>query len=163
MKKIYKVAISFAFIALTACGTSHKGADSLYTQGLGGESEVYGQKIYPVTTKAPANQSYFYDYDKNSLRSDYYPSVDAQAKYLLTHPSAKVLITGNTDSRGSREYNIALGERRALSVVERLKMAGVKPSQVKTISYGSEKPVALGETESAFAKNRRADLIYLSE
>ena len=82
---------------------------------------------------------------------------------MITHSNARVLVAGNTDARGSHEYNMALGERRALAVVRILKMAGVKPSQIRYISYGDMRPIALGHTQMAYAQNRRVDLTYLKK
>ena len=174
MKTIHMttVIVIGACIALSACSSTGNKKGNMFgqtgttdsgmvTQGLGNASQVYGENVYATTTNAPANQSYFYDFDKSQLHDNAYASIDAQANYLIAHPDARVLLAGNTDARGSREYNIALGERRDLSVVERLKMDGVKPSQIRTISYGAEKPVALGQTDADYAKNRRVDLTYL--
>jgi peptidoglycan-associated lipoprotein len=81
---------------------------------------------------------------------------------LATHPNAKILLTGNTDEHGSREYNIGLGQRRADSVASVLEADGASKNQITTVSYGAEKPVALGHDEAAYAQNRRVDLIYQS-
>lgn len=86
--------------------------------------------------------------------------VNAEASYLLQHSEAKIRLEGNTDERGSREYNIALGERRAQTVANALKMSGVQSNQVSVISYGKEKPVALGNDEGAYSQNRRVNLKF---
>ena len=86
--------------------------------------------------------------------------MNAQADYLKDHPNARVLIAGHTDERGSREYNIALGERRANTVAEVMRMSGVNSSQVRVVSYGKERPINLSSDEEARAQNRRAELTY---
>lgn len=106
------------------------------------------------------NQHYYFDFNSNDIHSVDMPSIKVQANYLATHSSAKVLLTGNTDERGSREYNIGLGNRRANSVAKILELDGVNASQITVVSYGAEKPVALGHDEASYAKNRRVDLIY---
>ena len=96
----------------------------------------------------------------NTVHNPDRDSIDAQAQYLLSHPNARILLEGNTDSRGSREYNIALGERRSISIGEALKLDGVGEEQIRLVSYGEEKPVALGTAENSYRLNRRVNLIY---
>ncbi len=84
--------------------------------------------------------------------------ISAYANYLLNHPGAVVRLEGNTDARGTREYNIALGERRANAVAQALELAGVSPKQISVISYGKEKPVALGQDEADYSQNRRVQM-----
>lgn len=133
----------------------------LSSNALGERSGIYGQN-YAGRLRAPANQSYYFAFDKSAIHKVDLASIDAQANYLVAHRQAKVLLAGNTDIRGSREYNVALGERRAQAVAERLRSDGVYSSQLKLISYGAEKPLALAHNEQAYAKNRRVDLTYLS-
>ncbi len=121
------------------------------------KSEEPGERY---TTKAPHNQVYLFPFDNAVFASKYHPSLDAQATYLMEHPSARVLLSGHTDSRGSREYNIALGERRAKSVYEFLRVAGVPKRQIRLVSYGEERPVAYGHDESSYRQNRRVELDY---
>lgn len=107
------------------------------------------------------NQRRFYfAFDSHSLKSKYLAVIKAHANYLRHHPNQKVLLAGNTDSRGSREYNLILGEKRADVVAKTLEKYGVKQSQVRTISYGEERPIFLGHSSEDYAKNRRTDLIY---
>ncbi len=106
------------------------------------------------------NQHYYFDFNKNDVHSMDMASIKVQANYLATHPQARVLVTGNTDERGSREYNVALGSRRANSVERILELDGVNSNQITMVSYGAEKPVALAHNEDAYAQNRRADLLY---
>lgn len=113
-----------------------------------------------VTVKAPHNQIYHFAFNKSHLKKDYYKSLKAQANFLLRHPDARVKLEGHTDERGSREYNIALGMRRAKAVARYLKQHGVSPDQISMVSYGQEKPAALGHNEQAYWKNRRVHLKY---
>ncbi len=101
-----------------------------------------------------------FDYDSSEIRPQYLPILRAHADYLINTPSARVLIEGHCDERGSREYNIALGERRANAVKRFLEAEGVSPLQIDTVSYGEERPVDPGHNELAWAKNRRAVLVY---
>ena len=115
-----------------------------------------------VLLAAPHNQSYYFDFNKSLVKNKYLASIQAQANYLMQHPKAKILVAGNTDARGSHEYNMALGERRALAVVRVLEEDGVNSSQIKYLSYGDMRPIALGHSAAAYAKNRRVDLTYKS-
>ena len=104
-----------------------------------------------------------FDFDKYDIRSGDAMVLDAHAKYLAAHPGAHLRIEGNTDERGTREYNMALGERRAKSAAAYLTSKGAASSQIEVISYGEERPVAMGHNEDAWAQNRRDDLNYTSE
>lgn len=102
----------------------------------------------------------YFDFDKSEIRDEAKPILKAHAEYLSAHPDVHVVLEGNTDERGTREYNMALGERRAKAVYQYLTLLGVGPSQLKTVSYGEERPAALGHDESAWSKNRRVELDY---
>jgi peptidoglycan-associated lipoprotein len=103
--------------------------------------------------------SVYFSYDKFLLGTREKSILDQVATYMKAHSSLGLIVEGNCDERGSDEYNRSLGERRALSVKDYLTAAGIAPERVKTISYGEERPVDKGTTESSFLKNRRADLI----
>ena len=117
--------------------------------------------------KDPANilskRSIYYDLDKFDVKDEYRPLVEAHAKYLRENPSAKMLIQGNTDERGSREYNVALGQRRSDGVKRMLMLLGAKEAQIESVSLGEEKPKADGHDEAAWSQNRRADMLYGGE
>jgi len=110
-----------------------------------------------------AKRSIYFDFDSSSVKGSDKPTVEAHAGYLKDHADNKVIIQGNTDARGSREYNLGLGQRRAESVKRSLEVLGVKDSQVEAVSLGKEKPKATGNTEADFAENRRADILYNGE
>lgn len=107
-----------------------------------------------------AKRSVYFDYDKFDVKSEFDPIVEAHGKNLLKNKGAKVVIQGNTDERGGREYNLALGAKRADAVRKSLNVMGVPDSQIETVSFGKEKPKATGKTEQDFAENRRADIVY---
>ncbi len=102
----------------------------------------------------------YFDFDESTIRPEFMDTLRAHAEYLVNTPSAHLVIEGHCDERGSREYNIALGERRANAVRRFLEAEGVSPIQLETVSYGEERPVDPGHDESAWAKNRRAELVY---
>lgn len=117
-----------------------------------------GRIINPL--KAPSNQTYYFDYDSNNVHVSDDQALDIQANYLASHPSARIRLEGNTDNRGSREYNIGLGWRRAQAVQQYLVQRGVRTEQIQMVSYGKEHPAAMGDTPRAWALNRRVNLIY---
>ncbi|GAC1623166.1 MAG: peptidoglycan-associated lipoprotein Pal [Nevskia sp.] len=123
------------------------------SSGNSGSSSAYG-------TAPAANQSVVYfDFDSSELKAESKPVVAGWAKYLTANPTAKVQLQGNTDERGTREYNIALGERRAQSVSSALQSAGVAAGQLSLTSFGEEKPVALGHDEASWSQNRRVEIV----
>ncbi len=129
--------------------------------GLGQMTRFAGQEAgESYTTQAPHNQLYLFSYDDSNLASKYLPSVNAQAEYLKTHSGARVLLAGHTDERGSREYNVALGEHRANTVADILRMAGVSRDQVRVVSYGKERPANYGHSDASHAQNRRVEFTY---
>lgn len=107
-----------------------------------------------------ARRSVYFDFDKADVKAEYAPLITAHGEYLGAHHQQHVRIEGNCDERGSREYNLALGARRADEVKERLLLLGTLNDQAETISFGEEKPRALGHDAQAWAENRRADIVY---
>jgi peptidoglycan-associated lipoprotein len=110
-----------------------------------------------------ARRSIYYDFDQFDVKDEYRGLVEAHAKYLRENPSAKVLIQGNADERGSREYNVGLGQRRSDGVRKMLVLLGARDNQIESVSLGEEKPQAEGHDESAWSKNRRSDILYGGE
>ncbi len=102
----------------------------------------------------------YFDYDSFVIRSEFQSVIEAHAKYLATDKSRKVAIEGHTDERGGREYNLALGQKRAEAVRKALSLLGVSEAQLEAVSFGKEKPAVLGSTEAAMEKNRRAEISY---
>jgi len=131
---------------------------SLQGQGLGDAKRITGadrvseQDLLQVT-------NYYFAFNSDVVEAQYRDAMIARAHYLADHPNDHIVLAGNTDSRGSREYNIALGWRRAQSVEKVLLLNGANESQIKLVSYGEEKPAVQGDTEAAYAKNRRVAVI----
>ncbi|MFH1602620.1 MAG: peptidoglycan-associated lipoprotein Pal [Pseudomonadota bacterium] len=121
----------------------------------------------PDVLKDPKNilskRSIYFDFDKYDVKAEHRPLLQAHARYLEQHSEAKMLIQGNCDERGSREYNIALGQRRADSMKKMLMLMGVKESQIESVSLGEEKPRCTDKTEECYAQNRRGDMLYRGE
>ena len=110
-----------------------------------------------------AQRSIYYDYDQFDIKDQYRGLVEAHAKYLRENPAARILVQGNADERGSREYNVGLGQRRSDGVKKMLVLLGARDNQIESVSLGEEKPQAEGHDESAWAKNRRSDILYSGE
>ena len=110
-----------------------------------------------------SKRSVYFDFDSDAIRDQYRGLVEAHARYLQANRNARVTIQGNTDERGSREYNIALGQRRADAVRQLMRVLGAQDAQIETVSFGKEKPKNGGHDESAWAENRRADILYGGE
>lgn len=157
---------------LTACST-HKNngampttSESDYsgasTYGLPGESGYQGNEraFFKNPMRAPANQVYYFPFDSTQMRSEDLEALRIQANYLVSHRNAKIRLEGNTDNRGSREYNVGLGWRRDQAVARLLEQWGVGPSQIQMVSYGKERPVLDENTDRAWALNRRVNLVY---
>ena len=143
--------------AIDAANASYSN-DGASTSGLGSESgfgdEAGGERIL-------SKRVYYFDYDSNVVRDQDKPAIAANANYLMSHRNAKVMLEGHTDPRGSREYNIGLGERRAKAVAAVLTAKGVSPAQIVVISYGAEKLAVPGRSESAYQQDRRVVLVYV--
>ena len=105
-------------------------------------------------------RSVYFDFDSYSVKDEFNSLLAAHAKYLSANSSRKILVQGNTDERGGREYNLALGQKRAVAVTKSLTALGVSTTQVEAVSLGKEKPKATGHDETSWAENRRADLVY---
>lgn len=110
-----------------------------------------------------SKRSIFYDYDSDAIKDEYRPIIQAHARYLADNAGAKMLIQGNCDERGSREYNIALGQRRADALKRMMTLLGARESQIETVSLGEEKPRCTDDTESCHQQNRRSDMLHAGE
>ncbi len=106
-------------------------------------------------------KSVYFDFDKSFIRHEYRPILRGKAAFMKENPDIRVRIEGNCDERGTNEYNLALGERRANSAKEFLTTLGISPDRIDTISYGEERPIALGHNEKAWAQNRRDDFVVI--
>jgi peptidoglycan-associated lipoprotein len=110
-----------------------------------------------------SKRSVYFDFDKYVVKPEFRAMLEAHAKYLADHPQASIRLEGNSDERGSREYNLALGQKRAVAVKTVLNVLGISDNRMETISYGKEKPRAPGHDQAAWAENRRTDIVYSGE
>ena len=127
---------------------------------------VDGRKLPAVLTDPKSilsKRSVYFDYDKYEVRSEYKDLVTAHAKFLADNRQFKILIQGNTDDRGGREYNLALGQKRSDAIKKMLTLLGAREDQVESVSLGEEKPKNEGQNDTAWAENRRGDMLYNGE
>jgi peptidoglycan-associated lipoprotein len=181
MRKFLLVAIIAA--ALAGCSTTptteapveDRGTAGATAPGAGG-AETGGAQAGGVTgaqlggaaaLRDPNNilskRSVYFDFDSFVVKDEFKPLVEAHARYLQQNRAARMTIQGNTDERGSREYNIALGQKRADAVKRMMLLLGATDSQIETVSFGAERPKNSGHDESAWAENRRDDIVYAGE
>jgi len=156
----------------TAAGTTPGGA-STAGAGSGGVSGSSQGATRPGSTaggnplRDPANvlskRIVYFDFDSFVVRDEFRPLVEAHGRYLAQNRNSRMTIQGNTDERGSREYNIALGQKRADAVKRMMMLLGAQESQIETVSFGKEKPRNPGHDEAAWAENRRDDILYIGE
>ena len=157
-------------LALTACGSSVKLDDKAKVEERNPAStSADARTVAPVTAGSTdplndpkgvlAKRSVYFDLDSYIVKDEFKPVVDAHAKYLTAN-KRKIIIQGNTDERGGREYNLALGQKRAEAVRKSMSLLGVPEAQMEAVSFGKEKPKATGSDEAAWAENRRAGIVY---
>lgn len=158
-------------LALTACSSAVKLDDNVKVEErtATAPSTADARTVAPITTGTDplndpkgvlAKRSVYFDFDSFIVKDEFKPVVEAHGKYLSSNKSRKIVIQGNTDERGGREYNLALGQKRAEAVRKSLTLLGVADSQMEAVSFGEEKPKAQGSDEAAWAENRRADIVY---
>ena len=131
--------------------------------GVGGTAGATGANPLRDPNNILSKRSVFFDFDSYVVRDDFKPLVEAHARFLQQNRNARMTIQGNTDERGSREYNIALGQRRSDAVKRMMVLLGATEAQIETVSFGKEKPRNAGHDEAAWAENRRDDILYLGE
>ncbi|MDR7305265.1 peptidoglycan-associated lipoprotein Pal [Rhodoferax saidenbachensis] len=178
MKRIV-LAVSVALV-LSACGSAVKldntpvedrtgkavsGSTADDKAGSGGVAKSDVKTIDLTAAERDAfmkstTRTVYFDYDSFVIRSEFQSVIEAHAKFIKADKSRKVTLEGHTDERGGREYNLALGQKRAEAVRKALVLQGVADSQLEAVSFGKEKPAALGNTEAAMEKNRRAEISY---
>ena len=134
-------------------------SSSVRTYGTGKESS-YGISELDDPNSPLAKRIIYFAYDSSEIQPEYRSIIEAHAQYLVANPNVVLSLEGHTDERGSREYNLALGERRAQAVKDQMMVLGASASQIHTISYGEERPVADGHDEAAWSQNRRVELVY---
>ncbi len=165
---------------LSGCGSTPMSNDAAATvEDRNATPTVQSPQVTTVTPAEPTGSSYmdeltnpssplskrsvFFDFDSFVLRGEFQPLVEVHARFLLGHPDVRMLIQGNADERGSREYNLALGQKRADAVRRALNLLGVPDSQIESVSLGEEKPRCTDASENCWAENRRADMLYTGE
>jgi peptidoglycan-associated lipoprotein len=180
MKRILSIAVLIAGAALLAgCPKKHNVHDtpvagtqvpdssanaegaSTSTSPLDGDANSSARGLNGEGTGVFARKIIYFDFDKSEIKPEYADIITTAAHNLTANPKMKMKLEGNTDERGTREYNIGLGERRAQAVRRALMLQGVAESQVSTVSFGAERPAAEGDDEAAWAKNRRVEVVYL--
>ncbi|RUO79770.1 peptidoglycan-associated lipoprotein [Idiomarina tyrosinivorans] len=175
-KLLKSLAIALPMMTLAACSSNQQtdsGAGSEQQTNMPSEGQQSGVQVGSMErTKTPEEirqekfeelrkeHMIFFAFDDSTIGSEYAELLAAHADYLVKNPSVSVVIEGHADERGTPEYNIALGERRAKAVMQYLQNLGVQESQMSVVSYGEEKPLVKASTEEAYAKNRRAVLVY---
>ena len=135
------------------------GSDEQLTEQQLAEQEAQEQAMKEKAAMREVRTFYF-DLDQTSIKAQFRGALAAHAAFLAENPSSKVVLEGHCDERGTKEYNIALGERRGNAVAQFLKVNGVADAQIEVVSYGEERPAAVGSTDEAWAKNRRVVLQY---
>lgn len=180
MKRIVSIALLMAGAALlSGCPKKHNvvepptagtqvpgsanttGTEGASTSGraLGGDATAQGANA--MTSGPLAKRIIYFDFDKSEIKPEFADTVSAHARNLTSHPNLKMKLEGNTDERGTREYNIGLGERRAQAVRRALMLQGVAESQLTTVSFGAERPAVEGDDEAAWSQNRRVEMVYI--
>ncbi|PTY37116.1 peptidoglycan-associated lipoprotein [Saccharospirillum sp. MSK14-1] len=170
-KLIQAAAITFA-VFLAGCATTEdtgSSGEATSTTGTGTTDEeltldtdtTEGEQSVTSEFQALLDQTIVYfDFDKSEIRTEFRTVLNAHAMNLVANPNMSIVLEGHADERGTREYNLALGERRAQAVADYLMLKGAAASQIDTVSYGEERPVALGSTEADYAENRRVEIVY---
>lgn len=166
------ILVTLSIVAVSACTHTKKNMDS--ASGMGdandGSSQVAGvgdnasygsDNAAGGSASAGMKDTYYFDFDRSDVREGDLPSIYAQANYLMSHPNAKIILEGHTDPRGSREYNVGLGERRANAIAAILRNKGVNPNQIRILSYGAERPAVNGRTEQDFQMDRRSVAVHI--
>lgn len=163
-KLVKSIALIVPLFTLVACPSTNTDTDDSMNGagqnggGIGGMSDA--QSTQAQLEQLQRQNIVYFDFDKYDIRSDFADLLNGHAAFLRANPSYKIVIEGHADERGTPEYNIALGERRASAVQMYLQGKGVSANQMAIVSYGKEKPAVLGHDENAYAKNRRAILVY---
>ncbi|MDF7680258.1 peptidoglycan-associated lipoprotein Pal [Enterobacteriaceae bacterium ESL0689] len=170
LNKVLKgVMIALPVMAIAACSSNKNNSDDQSAEGMMGSGtgmDANGGNMYSdeqarsQMQQLQQNNIVYFGLDKYDVSPEYAAILDGHANFLRSNPSYKVTVEGHADERGTPEYNIALGERRANAVKMYLQGRGVADDQISIVSYGKEKPAVLGHNEAAYAKNRRAVLVY---
>jgi peptidoglycan-associated lipoprotein len=144
-------------VGANGADSSGAGSDAANAGNVGSDEDVAGPQGGLL-----AKRIIYFDFDSSDIKGEGTDVVAAHSKYLASHASTRIRLEGNTDDRGSREYNIGLGERRAQAVRRALLLQGATELQIATVSYGAERPAVVGNDEAAWSKNRRVEIVYLA-
>lgn len=174
-----KIVMSIAMAALVAaCGSQEVKKDvpvadrtTPTTQPTKPTTSTTSPTTQPAITANPltdpknilSKRSVYFDFDSNVVKDEFRGLVQSHAKYMVDRKDSRIRVEGNCDERGSREYNLALGQRRAESVKKVMTVLGVQEGRIETVSFGEEKPASAGHDETAWAQNRRGDIKYAGE
>ncbi len=153
------VAIEDRGVATGSQGANQSGNSKIQTYGTE-DAERSGISSLNQPASQPINKIIYFDYDKSDIEPENRTTIEAHATYLVTNLNTAVTLEGHADERGSREYNLALGEKRAQTVKRQLTLLGVPSNQIYTVSYGEEKPVIDNHDEHSWSQNRRVQIIY---
>ena len=148
-------------LILAAC-SSVKLDDVNGDSGSGGSGGNFASQPWNDPKSPLYERSVYFDFNEYTVQTKYQKTLSAHASYLKANPKQKIIIQGNTDERGTAEYNLALGQRRSDAVRKSLNLMGVSDEQMEAVSFGKEKPKAEGDNEAAWAENRRADIVYIT-
>lgn len=171
-KLIQAAAITFA-VFLAGCAateeTASTGESSTTGTGTVQDEELTLDTTEPTEGEQSVTSEFqalldqtivYFDFDKSEIRTEFRTVLNAHAMNLVANPNMTIVLEGHADERGTRDYNLALGERRAQAVADYLMLKGAAAGQIDTVSYGEERPVALGSTEADYAENRRVEIVY---
>lgn len=174
------LAVSTLTLLLAACGTQPPAPEQKPSDVIDGSSKRIGNEGTPVAPPTQPGEIFdpeseaalgdarsllskrniYFDYDSYAIKPEFQPILEAHAKFLNKNKARKIMIQGNADERGSREYNLALGQKRAEAVKKSLSLLGVREEQLESVSLGEEKPVCSEATEDCWTKNRRGEILY---
>ena len=147
---------------LVACSSGVKLDEVDGANGSGGSGSSFSSQPWNDPKSPLYERSIYFGFDEYNVQAKYQQMLSAHAGYLKQNPAQKIIIQGNTDERGTTEYNLALGQRRSDAVRKSLALMGVADAQMEAVSFGKEKPKAEGDNEAAWAENRRADIVYIT-
>lgn len=157
-KSLSVLGIAFGLAACSSVSLDDPSASG--AAGMAGADASGVMDPFNPSSVLATDRSVYFEFDSYTVDNQYRTLVENHARYLANNPNQNVLIEGNTDARGGSEYNLALGHRRAEAVRRMMALIGARDAQMETISFGKEKPRALGNTEADYAENRRADIVY---
>ncbi len=133
---------------------------SAYDNNLSAAEKLMQSSDFSDPSSPLSTRTIYFEYDSSQILDKFVPIVEAHASYLMRHPNQSLVLQGHSDERGTREYNISLGEQRAKSIFKMMQLLGVMASQINVVSYGEEKPIALEHNDAAFKLNRRVEMVY---